>query len=235
MQADPELAAVISENLVNLDLLLEQLGRRGVTPFVGSGLSRPFYPEWTTFLLESAATAGVEANVRALLDGGEYEEAAEALLNALGDAAFQDLMLRTFGPDRLRNQPLPGAAAALPALTKGPVITTNFDGVLETAFSNAGRPFERTIRGTEIDTFGRVFDHWLPYLLKLHGDADDRTRRVLTAAEYRRQYDASADGSHMATLSAQLERILIRDQLLFLGCSLNTDRVLTLLAEVNAR
>jgi hypothetical protein len=235
MQADPALAAVIADNQPTLDLLVEQIRRRGVIPLVGAGLSRPLYPEWTTFLLESAANAGVEPALRALIDAGQYEEAADALLDAVGDTAFQDLMASTFGPEKLRDQPCPGAAAALPALVKGPVITTNFDRVLEKAFSDAGQPFERTIRGTEIDTFGRVFDHWLPYLLKLHGDADDRTHRVLTAGEYHRRYDATVDGSSTATVSAQLERILIRGQLLFLGCSLNADRVLTLLAAVNLR
>jgi hypothetical protein len=165
----------------------------------------------------------------------ESEEAAEALQNAFGhEAAFQDFMLRTFGAAKLQNKALPAAVSVLPALTRGPVITTNFDPVVETVFSNAGHGFERVVRGAEIDTFGRVLDQWLPFLLKLHGDADDRTHRILTAKEYRRHY-GNAVGGDPATVAAQLERILIRGQLLFLGCSLNADRLLTLLAAVHQR
>jgi hypothetical protein len=71
VQADSGLAPVLSENKATLELLVEQLRRRGIIPFVGAGMSRPIYPEWTAFLLESAGEHGVDRAVRGFLDAGK--------------------------------------------------------------------------------------------------------------------------------------------------------------------
>src|SRR5207248_740326 len=80
------------------------------------------------------------------------------------------------------------AVSRLPVLAKGPVITTNFDIVLETVFKNARAAFGRVITGTEPDRLIRAMQRDDPALIKLHGDAGDRTARVFTGLEYDEQY-----------------------------------------------
>ena len=76
----------IGRNKGNLRRLVEQLQTpQGVIPFVGAGLSIPLgFPGWTDFLLAEAESAGIRDKVQKLIDNGQYEEAAELLLDELG-------------------------------------------------------------------------------------------------------------------------------------------------------
>ena len=86
----------IGRNAGNLRRLVEQLNTPvGVIPFVGAGLSMPFgFPGWTNFLLSEAESAGIKDEVQEFIDAGKYEEAAERLMNGLGEldlsAFFQE-------------------------------------------------------------------------------------------------------------------------------------------------
>jgi len=67
-----------------------------------------------------------------------------------------------------------------------------------------------------------------PFLLKIHGDGEERSGRVLTKSEYDRHY-APGDPTN---LRAQLGRVFQGRTLLFLGCSLGADRTMDVLADV---
>ena len=72
------------------------------------------------------------------------------------------------------------------------------------------------------------------YLLKLHGDVEERTDRVLTLSEYTKTYGA-ADPSRLdfeKPLPHLLRLLLTTRPVLFLGCSLNQDRVVKFLKHV---
>ncbi len=202
-----------------LPLLVKQLKTRvGVVPFVGAGMSVPFgFPAWRPFLESQAPDDAARQEIRKQLDDGEYEAAAESLLKAKGADAFHTALADTFGAHRLAN-PLPAAAIMqLPRLCSGPVLTTNFDPVMERVFDNARRKFEKIILGMKVKELREAFDHSRRVLVKLHGDAADQSSRVLTLGDYARAY------GKREPLKAFL-RFAATRPLLFLGCSLEQDR-----------
>jgi HEAT repeat protein/MoxR-like ATPase len=102
--------------------------------------------------------------------------------------------------------------------------------VIETVFEQAGSDgrLVSVIPGARIDDARRAFHRNDRVLLKLHGDATDRTHRVLTLEDYEARYGGSQP------LKALFEFTLAR-RLLFLGCSLLTDRTVQVLRETAAR
>lgn len=214
----------IGSNRENLRLLVDQLRRpQRVVPYVGAGLSIPFgFPGWTDFLLSQAREGRIEQKIRGRIRLGQYEEAAEDLFGALGQRAFHDAIRRVFGDRQLEGKCLEGAVARLPGLAAGPVVTTNFDRVLERVFRDADRPFEDVVWGASADVFTDALQEDRAALLKIHGDWKERTGRVLTREEYKLQY---GPGGRLSGLVG----FLLSRRLLFLGCSLNGDRILGLL------
>jgi hypothetical protein len=125
------------DNEEALDSLVAQIRAPagGVIPFVGAGMSRAFgFPTWAQFLREEAEHL---PDILAIVDRGDYLEAAEALHGRLGGDRFHRRINARLGrePDsaRLREGPL----AVLASFVNGPVITTNFDHALERVFAAA--------------------------------------------------------------------------------------------------
>jgi hypothetical protein len=180
MAPSDDLQAVLTNELNEAALArLEQqlLSPLGVIPWVGAGTSVPLgFPEWTGLLYKKAKLAGSEEEVRQLIDDGEYERAAEALVDGLGEQEFQDTFAVTFGPARLEGRRLGGVFELLPKLADGPVITTNFDRALEIAFEQAGRRFDEVIRGAEIDTFSDALTLNRRFLLNCTGTSTSARR-----------------------------------------------------------
>jgi predicted ATPase len=168
--------------------------------------------------------------IRKRLAAGQYEEAAEDLMGRL--ASFQDLVEDHFGDHVLKGKELGGAVAVIPQLATGPVITTNFDRVLEKVFQAAGCPFQMVVWHDKIHLGVRAFEQNLPILLKIHGDWQDPSHRVLTLSEYRAHYgDPDAEIDFNLPLP-QLFQLLAVRPVLFLGCSLKQDRTVAILRTV---
>jgi hypothetical protein len=227
----------IEDNRHNLRRLRKQLRSPiGIIPFVGAGLSMPFgFPSWSGFLIQQAQKAGIETKIKRRLAKGEYEEAAEDLLAARRRRAFVDAIGNAFGFHNLEGKELKGAVCLVPQLASGPVITTNFDHVLEEVFKQAGVPFEREIWGANADISTEALNQHKRFLIKIHGDAEDGENRVLTKNDYARHY-GSSDGSSInfkLPLPRLLRRVLLGRALLFLGCSLNQDRTIGVLEDVS--
>jgi hypothetical protein len=226
----------IDNNEFILQQLVEQLkSSMGVLPFVGAGLSIPFgFKGWQDFLLAQAKRAGVETIIKQRIKQGEFEEAAQDLLGELAHRDFQDALLAEYGDNKLDGMTLDGAVNYLPQLISGPVITTNFDHVLERAFEDSGAPFEVIVWGARIQVAQKAIYQNKRYLLKLHGDVEDRTDRILTLSEYRKNYGAS-DASRLnfkKPLPHLLQILLTGRPVLFLGCSLKNDRVVKFLRRI---
>jgi molecular chaperone DnaK (HSP70) len=224
----------IGDNRKLMAELHEQLATSmGVVPFVGAGLCVSCgLSEWSTLLRQLAQVCGKLEKIDDLISGGGFEEAASVLEQSLGPAAFA-LQLR----DRLSGsaiRQLAGPILHTPALTRGPVITTNLDSILEQVFARSGYPFERVGLGPNVDTVRGALHQNHPYLIKIHGGLDDPATRVLTLDDYQRAYgsrDASSVSRELA-LPRLLEQIFTSRTLFFLGCSLKVDRTLTYLKRV---
>ncbi|HEX9944705.1 MAG TPA: SIR2 family protein [Thermoanaerobaculia bacterium] len=227
MERDPRNAAAV-------DRLIQQVEMpRGILPFVGAGLSAPFrFPLWRDFLLTQAKHARVLTKVKRNLAASQYEEAAGRVASALGHRHFDEVVRETFSRGVSGQQVSGTAVAVLPRIAGGPVITTNFDHVLEQVFRDAGRPFDLDLWGARtrlaIDTLAE--DYRL--LLKLHGDADDAIDRILTQDEYVRHYGGLTPNKldRSRPLPSLLMRLFASRSVLFLGCSLRGDRYLNALA-----
>jgi len=219
----------------NLEALDNQLrAPMGIVPFVGAGLSMAYgYPGWSTFLLKQALLAGVETETQALLDALQFEDAAQKVRDELGYITFKSVLEKTFGPAKLPNPlPVDTAAALLPSLSRGPVLTTNYDPVLERVFKVAGSEFEYVVWGARADIAMRSFRQDMRLLVKLHGDAADETDRVLTLEDYNRVYGTTASAGAFSPLPKLLSKIFSASRpLLFLGCSLSTDRTMAVLEQ----
>jgi hypothetical protein len=124
----------------------------------------------------------------------------------------------------------------LPRLAAGPVITTNFDQILEKVFERAQRPFERLVYGRRDAELGtKALHENRRFLVKIHGDVWNESERVLTSSDYQREYSGKVGGSGIdfsLPLPDLLRQMLVGRPLLFLGCSLNQDRTVALLKQV---
>lgn len=232
-----ELDALIArENRNVFDILVAQLRSAvGVVPFVGAGLSIPLgFPGWPAFLRDAAASHRTPERVLDLVRQNELIKAA-SLLEKPDRDRFQRLVEKWFGAPVTDDQVRSGPISLLPLLCKGPSITTNFDRVLETAFRVAGQKFDRPITSREPDNVIRAMHRNEHVLIKLHGDALDRSARVFTGLEYRREYGkARGNGPLPGSGIPMLARIMFTNRpLLFLGCSLERDRTLDVLARLH--
>jgi hypothetical protein len=205
---------------------------RGVVPFVGAGISRQFgLPTWTEFLMIQAREMERPrlARIKQLLKKGKFEEAADRLAKGRLNA-FKNTLKLQFGDrkleDHTKRHPAlvrSTAAALIPFITKGPVITTNFDHVLEKAFENRGRKFEQILLPQQQEFAAEAFQNNRTCLLKLHGDVNDPGNQIITRTDYQKKYVAQKD------LPKFLARTFKETPLLFIGCSLQDDRTFKIL------
>jgi hypothetical protein len=224
-------AGIAREAKDTLPRLARQMrSRLGVLPFVGAGMSAAFgLPQWREFL-EGLAERIVDSSDLAKLRAESNLESFADELWTLDPDAFQNAIEATFdlsvAPERLRS----GALATLAQLIDGPVITTNFDHVLEDAFEAAGRPFSGFVHGARPDSIVRAIHQDLRHLLKIHGDCRDRTLRTFTLLEYERNY---SDAKTEATLTSLGWLMFTQRPLLFLGSSLESDRTVEVLKSIH--
>jgi len=222
--------SILEKNRPVRAALVQSLGSSmGVIPFVGAGLSAAFsFPQWADLLRELASPTqrnGVERHLR----NNAFERAAELLYDR-GRAAdrLQEGIASNF--DRqIRDAEFAGKAVALlPFLTAGPVITTNYDRVLERAFELAGRPFTKSILGADPDEMVPAIQRNERVLFKIHGDCQTRRGLTLTLQSYELAYggDRAAGREVRDKLQGMLPVLLTNRPFLFLGCSLETDRTL---------
>ena len=133
----------IAGNELTLPMLIDQMQTPvGVVPFIGAGMSAAWFPQWTPFLRDAAKLAGKKQAIDKRIAAGQYEEAAGELVSALTPGGFEDLIESRFGDRVLDGKELTGAVTLIPRLSAGPVITTNFDRVLERVFQRERCPFE---------------------------------------------------------------------------------------------
>ncbi|MGH7304020.1 MAG: SIR2 family protein [Candidatus Rokuibacteriota bacterium] len=215
---------------------LERQGRTGpgVVPFLGAGLSTAFgLKDWKSLLLE-AAPPRIAREVSKRLDRNDYEGAAEVLLDELKADGFQNLVAASARDSDLASVDFTrGTVSLLPLLAEGPVVTTNFDRVLERAFKANGAPFEGVISGPRPDLIADALHGNRRVLIKLHGDWQDRVGRTFAKSDYDTNY-GKAQPEKKRELLTSAERLLFSGRsLLFIGASLNQDRTVELLKEVH--
>jgi hypothetical protein len=215
------------DNANRFEALKKAHSSRNVIPFLGAGVSIPSgFPSWAQFLWGLQTESHVIADdLNALLNAGDYEEAAQLIRDDLGAALFNKQLQECFG----REYTVVGPINLLPlAFPESNVITTNFDKLLESTFSGQAQGFDQVVSGSNLDEALRIVSMGGRYLLKLHGSCESVANRVLLRAEYSQAYgDAGVVGRFFS-------RFLFGKSLLFIGCSLLTDRTLRTMEQVVA-
>jgi|GEM_PF-6883075 len=224
------------ENISTVKQLVKQLRTPiGVVPFIGAGISIPYdYPGWTSFLRLLAEQAGLVEKIELRIQNQQYEEAAEDLETELGRFYFNNIIRDTYGDEPTLSKLEIKPAQYLPLLSSGPVITTNFDHILENIFRQCKSEFQAVVWGAKADLIRQALGENARYLLKLHGDALDQTDRILTFSEYKKHYGDITENSIAQVepdrpLPYLLYRIMSNRRLLFIGCSLVNDRTINIL------
>ncbi|MBV8277855.1 MAG: SIR2 family protein [Verrucomicrobia bacterium] len=202
-------------------------------PFVGAGISTAFgFKDWKALLL-GAAPPSLAQIIKEQLSANLYEEAAETLLKELGADAFQNMVAASAGDSNLEPSSLRvGTVSLLPLIAGGPVMTTNFDRVLERAFEANGAPFESVISGPRPDLIVDALHGNRRVLIKLHGDWQDRVGRTFAQSDCDANYGNEPQQKRVPLVG--VESLLFSSRsLLFIGASLGPGRTVRLLQEVH--
>jgi hypothetical protein len=178
-----------------------------------------------------------------MLDKGDYEGAANVIATSrhLGRDLFLSRIRDRFGARASESCPLRGPILLVPALARGPVLTSNYDRLLERVFRQVGRPFANVAWGPRSQIWAEALNRDQPNLLKIHGDGEDQQELVLSKSDYDRHYGRrrarwtfQAGPRFDQPLVRALVQVFSRRSILFVGCSLAPDRTLGILRAVTA-
>jgi hypothetical protein len=197
-----------------------------LVPLVGSGMSIPTgLSAWSGFLRALRLHSSMsEKELEDLLSKWAYEEAAECLAAAMPGRLFDERIehdLRIDDPEDIC-----GSVEFLPELFDKLVLTTNLDDLLERMYEVRDHRFSHVLSGCAIGEYRRVKASSERILLKFHGDCRSRDGRVLGKTEYDKAY------TNGTPIREELTTIYRTHSILCIGCSLNPDRTVGLLAEV---
>lgn len=212
-----------------------------IIPFVGAGLSVPFYPLWPKALEKLTekifyADADEKKNIENQINGSDPQllEAAQALENYFGKNEMRHHLLELFSSSKIDENIGLLKSQSVWLLTKlfpkSPAVTTNFDRVLETAYSKNGNPFDQVIHFKSNDVLDQLRQGNRHGLYKIHGDIGKETIEYSNIIFTKKQYENAycLDGE----LVAELSKWFSGKMMLFLGCSLKQDHYLELLQRI---
>lgn len=217
----------IPDNVRRFGALKKACASRIVVPFLGAGLSMPSgYPSWTKFLWGLQEESDVNPDeLDSFLKAGDYEGAAQLIHDDLGPALFNKQLQECFDRECVAVGPINLLPLVFP---ESNVITTNFDKLLESAFFGQSQGFDQVIFGSNLGEALRIVSAGGRYLLKLHGSCETVVNRVLLRDEYAEFYGDAG------IVRRFFSRFLFGKSLLFIGCSLLTDRTLRTMEQVVA-
>jgi hypothetical protein len=206
------------DNRARFGQLLTTFKAGSMIPFIGAGMAMPSgFPSWSRFLTDLAKESHVpSASIETLLLQGRFEEAAQSLHDDLGAGLFNENVEVTFS----KSCETDGAINYLPRLFPDcTILTTNFDSLLERIYGDQGNNgFDRIVSGASMSEALRQIASGSRILIKVHGDCRQVADRVLLQSEYERLY------SDKRLVDQFFNGVIFRQSLLFLGCSLVSDR-----------
>ncbi len=232
---DPVVKGMYEENCAFLDEVLELARRQQLVPFVGAGFTQFHYRGWGSLLREiSDRYPDCQEELEGLLKKGEYEDAASLLQEEMGarDRGRRDVFTRCikreFGERTVEDAfaKMSAERRGIPRVFRGPILTTNYDLLIERAYSEAGEDIEVAYPHVVYhrSRVEELLRSTRPSLFKLHGDVRDPDKIVITREDYDKNYDK---GSELTRFMGSVFEG--RDAVLFLGCSLGSDRTMDVL------
>ncbi|MBN9660063.1 MAG: SIR2 family protein [Acidobacteria bacterium] len=211
--------------------LLKAIADDRAVAFLGSGLSLAAgLPDWPGLLKELAQQAHASGQVTDLeltqliewAAQPDYLMLADALVNKLGRGNFVRFMKEKFGgvtaPTEVHKE-----------LTRVPFaayITTNYDTLLEDAWSEVNRKRLEVFTHEDQSELRDPFRNRRPFLVKVHGDIHGPDTLVLGLQDFRKVIHENRAYARF------MEDVLSRFSLVFLGYSLSDPDVLNTLDEL---
>jgi len=232
---DPKFARF--NNRSTLNGLIRLIRDNRVIPFVGAGMSIDIYHSWASALREmmEGHFGGKETEakqIEELISNSDYDGAAEKIQKALEGTQYLDRLVEVFDEAKIEDEDLKKMPVwyLTKIFPKTLVITTNFDKVLERVFLLEQYHFVEKIALRHLSEWqaDRVKNRSPHYLIKIHGCVAAPDEVVMTKTSYDELYK---DPKHIA----RLRNILTGNTMLFIGCSLNTDRTVKLLQEADLK
>lgn len=230
---DPVLKNFYESNKTTYQSIKELIHQNNILPFIGAGFSAEIYPTWNRFLLDTAsAYPACEEGVSSFIHKGDYEEAAEKLCAEMTMFSFRNKIGQTFGKKTLSGQfdKISTDRKRLKEIFRCNIITTNYDRIIETIYHN---DIERVCphMGYQQSFLEKILQSNQRSLIKLHGDIEDIHNIVITKGDYEKVYGRVAMEEKPTTLVLALKQILCNHSILFLGCSLYSDRTMQVLSD----
>lgn len=214
------------------DKLLQLVRKKvNILPFVGAGFSvAAGCPSWSDYIISQAIESGLnEDEINRRLKEGEQETLMDEIINRRTLDVFRRDFTTKF--ESGKTSPSSSPSAELMDLFDGCYITTNFDRVLEKCHAEKHGFEEKVIGKEKTARFLNAIYRSEKYLLKLHGNIDDQRTRVLTQAEYNEAYGTGCIDYNLP-IPNTIRRIFSSYTVLFVGCSLISDRYLQILRSV---
>lgn len=212
--------------------LLELIQKNAIIPFIGAGMSSPTFPTWKDYLKQIPDPGDIKA-VRKIMDWldediCDYEAVVQYLYERYG-LTFLDRTREAFDSRKIVPERINPAAYAIPILFEGPIITTNLDQLLEWLYRDGKVPLPVGLAGET----GFINERMIiskPCLWKIHGDVDKSDAWVLTKDQYENLYEhGNVDFLEVFNTFLQYK------VLLFLGASLVSDKIVSLLEDLFRR
>lgn len=229
----------VIENIKNSELkpafrdLVDAIKKKRIVPFVGAGASKPLgFPLWGDALSEilTRIDGTPREPIQSEIDNYNFLHAAQLLWDA-DSTQVKNYIRNKFAKQNVAGANMVGPITLLSDISEGCIITTNFDSVIEEAIGRGN--FEGYMHGLQQgNKFVPRLVRGERCILKLHGDAEDYETYVLTEEQYKEGYGDPHDFSK--PLPKALRQIYLTSSLLFLGCSLESDKTLELFSEVKS-
>lgn len=206
-------------------------GRTRIIPMIGAGVSRAIgYPSWSELLLRIVDDEdSCKDSVKSLVEAGMYEDAANCITQAIGKNTYRRKIRRIFDISNSLSKPWPTFLQDLPHLFRGPIATLNYDKIIENAFSRENVPVPSVYVPMDTYETAAIYDAVQSNgsaIIKVHGTIDNPDSIVLSKDEYDRAY-----GENLNDINKPMPKILqsaaYGRAFLFLGCSLNQDRFMS--------
>ena len=205
--------------------LLERLADQMVVPFIGAGISvGGGFPTWANHLRQQGRTAGIQKEqIETWLADGDYEEFIERIEQRNGGDAFAQEIRDVFG----KLGSIQDITLVISELFKD----THYDRLLEQVYDTGADSPVQVINGVtamEVPLADKVT------IIKMHGDFKDPARCILSKAQYDQAY-----GEEQLDMDRPIPKMLryhySNNSLLFIGCSLKSDRTLHVFQATKAK
>jgi formylglycine-generating enzyme required for sulfatase activity len=213
------------------DLVKDIAGGKCVL-FVGAGLSRgaglPDWPGLMQRMMDWAGDhgvdlAGVKRELKGFIKDGEYLLVAEELRERMGKERFRRFMAEVFRDDKLRPTATHRLLRQVPFSA---VVTTNYDVLLEGAYTSKDGGVPRTYTQEDTPELSNLHREDEFYILKLHGDIDRIETIVLGRGDYRQAMFANPAYRDFLT------SLFLSKTVFFVGASLTDPDLMLFLDEM---